>query len=308
MPVADPHMTVDPAAWWRVKKKNSLFWNGYTRGYHHGSMALASALCVENADTANHVTGEFPDVQAFVESVQAPVWPSSFKTINQTMATAGQTVFNQNCASCHGTYATNPRNVAADTYPALLVNADAVGTDYVWARSGWMGNLTVMNSGVDSTAYAQVTSLAPWDGTFTPGVPAPFFNDTPPGPGYVAPPLDGLWASAPYLHNGSIPDMDSLLTPSHRPTYWTRNCEMQGIFHAQGDPVYCSKDLNQGNNTGGNNNFGFNYSSTLPPNLGGYGKYTYDTTVWSQGNGGHTYGSSLSQSDKNNLIEYLKQI
>jgi len=23
--------------------------------------------------------------------------------------------------------------------------------------------------------------------------------------GYVAPPLDGVWASAPYFHNGSVP-------------------------------------------------------------------------------------------------------
>jgi len=35
--------------------------------------------------------------------------------------------------------------------------------------------------------------------------------------GYVAPPLDGIWASAPYLHNGSIPTIWHLLTPETRP-------------------------------------------------------------------------------------------
>jgi hypothetical protein len=36
--------------------------------------------------------------------------------------------------------------------------------------------------------------------------------------GYVAPILSGLWATAPYLHNGSIPTLWQLLTPDERPT------------------------------------------------------------------------------------------
>ncbi len=40
--------------------------------------------------------------------------------------------------------------------------------------------------------------------------------------GYIAPPLDGVWATAPYLHNGSVPDLNTLLKSSSRPTYWTR--------------------------------------------------------------------------------------
>ena len=38
--------------------------------------------------------------------------------------------------------------------------------------------------------------------------------------GYVAPPLDGIWASAPYLHNGSIPTLWHLLNPDKRPVIW----------------------------------------------------------------------------------------
>ena len=29
--------------------------------------------------------------------------------------------------------------------------------------------------------------------------------------GYIAPPLDGIWITAPYLHNGSVPDLETLL-------------------------------------------------------------------------------------------------
>lgn len=40
--------------------------------------------------------------------------------------------------------------------------------------------------------------------------------------GYLAPPLYGIWATAPYLHNGSVPDMWTLLTPEDRPAVWRR--------------------------------------------------------------------------------------
>ena len=41
-----------------------------------------------------------------------------------------------------------------------------------------------------------------------------------PAPGYMAPPLDGVWATAPYLHNGSVPTIEALLNSPSRPHYW----------------------------------------------------------------------------------------
>src|SRR3954466_7506420 len=35
---------------------------------------------------------------------------------------------------------------------------------------------------------------------------------------YVAPPLAGVWATAPYLHNGSVPTLWHLMHPAERPT------------------------------------------------------------------------------------------
>src|SRR5688500_19819908 len=40
--------------------------------------------------------------------------------------------------------------------------------------------------------------------------------------GYVAPPLDGVWASAPYFHNGSVPTLWHVLHPDERPKIWKR--------------------------------------------------------------------------------------
>ena len=38
-----------------------------------------------------------------------------------------------------------------------------------------------------------------------------------------APPLDGIWATAPYLHNGSVPTLWHLLHPGERPRVWRRS-------------------------------------------------------------------------------------
>ena len=44
-----------------------------------------------------------------------------------------------------------------------------------------------------------------------------------PQDGYVPPPLDGIWATPPFLHNGSVPTLEALLDSSKRPTYWKRS-------------------------------------------------------------------------------------
>ena len=43
-----------------------------------------------------------------------------------------------------------------------------------------------------------------------------------PVPGYTAPPLDGIWATGPFLHNGSVPNLALVLDSTRRPTYWRR--------------------------------------------------------------------------------------
>ena len=40
---------------------------------------------------------------------------------------------------------------------------------------------------------------------------------------YVALPLDGVWASAPYFHNGSVPTLDTVLNSQQRPKIWSRD-------------------------------------------------------------------------------------
>jgi len=40
--------------------------------------------------------------------------------------------------------------------------------------------------------------------------------------GYLAPPLYGVWATAPYFHNGAVPSIWEVLKPSDRKPIWRR--------------------------------------------------------------------------------------
>ena len=96
----------------------------------------------------------------------------------------------------------------------------------------------------------------------------------------VAPPLDGVWVSAPYLHNGSVPTLRDLLEPpSSRPARFWRGYDVYD--QARGGFVSDGPEAQR---------FG-----TL-----------LDVTRPGKGNGGHTYGTTLSEDEKRALVEYLK--
>lgn len=101
--------------------------------------------------------------------------------------------------------------------------------------------------------------------------------------GYVSNLLDGIWLRAPYLHNGSVPTLRDLLSPaSERPATFYR-----------GNDTYNQADVG--------------FVSTLSSE--GKKKYTkIDTARQGNGNGGHEYGTALSESDKDALLEYLKTL
>src|ERR1035438_320888 len=102
--------------------------------------------------------------------------------------------------------------------------------------------------------------------------------------GYANSPLDGIWLRAPYLHNGSVPNLRELLEPSSARTK---------LFY-------------RGNNVFDSQNVGF--VSDLP-SQGGREFYRFDTSQRGNGNQGHegqAYGTELPANEKRALIEYLK--
>lgn len=103
----------------------------------------------------------------------------------------------------------------------------------------------------------------------------------------MAVPLDGIWARAPYLHNGAVPTLRALLVPSERPVQFYRG-------NAQYDET----------------RVGFASDAASTP-----GAALYDTTKSGNGNGGHDTAAFLgaidwkSESGKlSDLLEYMKTL
>ena len=104
-----------------------------------------------------------------------------------------------------------------------------------------------------------------------------------PFPGYIAPPLDGIWVTAPFFHNASVPDLEGVLNSKARPKYWTRDFN---------NPVYDYE------------NIGWKYKEENAPG----GSATFNTTKPGCGNQGHYFGDKLSDAERDAVIEYLKTL
>ncbi|HLY39129.1 MAG TPA: hypothetical protein VKU61_13885 [Candidatus Binatia bacterium] len=261
----DAKITSDPPPWWRAHKKNALFYNGMARGDHRGTMALATSVCVDDVPRAQQVDQLFVDIQAFVDSVRPPPYP---RTIDTALAAHGEELFLRDCAGCHGTYGAN------ESYPSLLIPLDVVKTDPVVANLGVV-HAPQLVTWYNASFYGQITPLVPDD----------------PFPGYMPPPLDGIWATAPYLHNGSVPTVELMLNSRARPKYWRR----QDLDSTHFDE----------------NALGWPFVAFDAPPTGlpeAEQNLVYDTTLWSQSNAGHPFGDHLTSDERRAVIEYLKTL
>lgn len=105
-----------------------------------------------------------------------------------------------------------------------------------------------------------------------------------PAAAYKARPLNGIWSTAPYLHNGSVPNLDALLRPvKDRPTSFsigTRTFDPEKVGYlidAPGFPKY--EVMDQRNN----------------PVIG-------------HSNAGHEFGVTLNDDQRRQLIAFLKTL
>jgi mono/diheme cytochrome c family protein len=264
VPVPPPvDLPVDVPPWWRMKKKSSMFYVGAGRGDHARIMMTASILCTNSVEESAAIDAYFADIRAYIASIEPPKYPFA---IDAALAERGRAVFESTCARCHGKY-----DAAAPTYPNKLVTLAEIGTDPLLA-----------------------SGTAQFAGPFVDWFQGSFFGRVArlePKQGYVAPPLDGIWATAPYLHNGSVPTIAALLDSRTRPTSWTR--------------TFDSKDYDPAA-------LGWKYKAL------GHGKAgepnakaraaIYDTTLPGYGNGGHTFGDALTAEDRTAVVEYLKTL
>ncbi len=257
-----------PPAWWLIKKKKTRDWTGIVAA---GSTRVDLVNLMSPLNSGDYVRGHqptFADIHEFLLTIPAPAYPFA---VDKSLAARGQPIFRQHCARCHGTYGPRP------TYPNRIVPLKTIGTDPVLA-------LSVTKRNEEHITRSWLTKEIGPDGkpyAFT-------FHH-----GYQAPPLDGVWATAPYFHNGSVPTLYHVLNSKARPRLWTRSYRTGKEDY---DPVQVG------------------WKITVPdrapdPKLPAFERRkVYDAGRRGQDNAGHTFGDKLTEEERMAVIEFLKTL
>ncbi len=207
----------------------------------------------------------------FIDNLPPPPYP--FASVDLARAREGKALFKANCANCH-----TSRNQRI--YPVSMLGVDP--------------NRTLVNSSVSRFGLAAlVMEACRIYGLNNQGQPGAdwcvpkgdwqarldeYFRDTPRRVaegtnGYKADMLHGIWAQAPYLHNGSVPTLAQLICPTTRPPRFLRG------------NLYYDEAL-----------VGFEWSERPTARYGPHDTMLikeYDTTVPGKANTGHAFGAGL---------------
>jgi len=256
----------DVPAWWLLKKKRTMYYTGGTDSRSVRSLMQFMMHPLNGPEAFAKHEPAFRDVQAYLLSLEPPKYPFP---IDEKKAKQGEVLFSINCSGCHGTYGREW------TYPNKVIPLEKIGTDP--NRHASVG-----------VKYGQAYAES-WFGKEKAGwfVDGKLLRWT---PGYQAPPLDGIWATAPYLHNGSVPTLYSMLNSKSRPKLFTRSFKT-------GEEDYDKERV------------GWKVAglSALPEKASTHEmRKVYDTSKSGRSNAGHTYGDDLTDGQRWAVIEYLK--
>lgn len=239
-----------------------MYIDGFAEKGHRGLMQFT--LVPENdASFYRRYEDNFRDVLSYITSLRPPKYSGS---VDKTLSESGRTLFNANCSECHGTYAANW------SYPNRRVPINEIGTDPVRLMA-----LTVAGR----QKYARSWFAHAGESTEQTTLTDP--------DGYVAPPLDGVWASAPYLHNGSVPTLWHLMHPDQRPEIWR--------------PISTELDSEK---------VGLSIEQVQEIPVGELDtvirRSYFDSQQLGKSNSGHDFPNRLSEREKAAVLEYLKTL
>lgn len=232
-------------------------WNQKARATHHaqwdGSTPSVSernrlaAMLAAGGDLECLDEDELKWHDEWLLTLPIPVYPFP---VDEELAKRGEPIFQQYCADCH---------IEGGKRVGLPIDRDEIGTD-----PNRTDNLTP-----ELGAALNKLKTSRWA--------IKQFRKT---GGYASVLLDGVWARAPYLHNGSVPNLRELLEkPENR----------SKVFHRGYDVFDPDK-------------FGFISHGPEAEKEG----WRFDTSVIGNSNSGHLYGTDLPDEDKAALIEHIK--
>jgi len=252
------HHDMNPPAWWNFKKKTRIYADAFAPKTPRQLMPFAMSPTFSD-EKFRSFEPNFVHIYQYIEELEAPKYPFA---IDKALAERGKALFEKTCTECHGTYG------PGGEFPNRVVPIEEVGTDDRRFRAIYKERRIAANK-----------NWLQYDGEHPVDVESE---------GYLAQPLDGIWASAPYFHNASVPTLWHLMNPSKRPKVWRR-----------------SEDGYDQEKVG----LEVEVLEAVPEGLSSRERRRYyDTAHVGNSAAGHTFPDALSDDEKLAVIEYLKTL
>ena len=231
------------------------------------------------------------NIQDLVNQIGPPQWPWP---VDNGLVFQGKALYEKNCTSCHGVKQGQPRPGNPNTWATPVQNVQTDSSYYnnfrvITTSSGVLTGFKVPFQGTIIPASGAVSINLVTAGNVgalvqqNPAIDLSIRPPSNPTGSYESKVLQGVWAAAPYLHNGSVPTLAALLTPAAaRPKSF------------QVGPVYDIVNVGL---------------SVEQPNGSATVRVTTDcATMAGESRCGHEFGTLLTQDEKTALIEYLKTL
>ncbi|MBI1247698.1 cytochrome c [bacterium] len=253
------HHDMEPPPWWHFSQKQNIYLDGFAPKGHRGLMQF-TMVRENDAQAFRDREDDFRDIYAYLTSLKPPKYSGK---IEQGKAARGKIVFNKHCSECHGTYG------EVVDYPERTIPIDEIKTD---------------RARLDALTPEHRKSYGDsWFNTY--GEQKGLVADP---EGYVAPPLTGVWASAPYLHNGSVPTLWHLLHPDERPKIW----RWKGLGYDHQRMGIEVEPLEK-----------------VPPRLSTMERREiFNTGRFGKSAQGHDFPNALTEPQRDEVLEYLKTL
>lgn len=256
LPLSELIAASDFPSLWNQRPREGLYlhWDGNNDSVDERNLSASLGAGVTPV-TIDHP--RLQQVRDWIWTLPPPAYPFP---IDQAKTARGSELYRAHCAECHADHRFRDGVSSGRSLGTVVPIAD-IGTD---------------RHRLDSYTFdfaANQYSLYP-DSRYR----FTHFRKT---QGYANHPLDGIWARAPYLHNGSVPTLRALLDrPEERPARFYRGYD---VFDPQ--------------------RVGFVHDVAEER---GARYFLYDTSLPGNGNSGHLYAIDLTPADKDAIVEYLK--
>ena len=306
--IIESNMTppVNPMPWWLMKYKTFDYWYGDGNPYDagHFSFNFTGTQANVNDIHADHVASTAKAL-AFARETVSPEFPGK---LDAELVQKGADIFHERtfikdwdnfraCYRCHGNYTKIGDNPDYSVPGSWMVDYD--GTEYENARTDTKYNEIVK---AFAPVNEHITKLQTYFETMDQPDLGTIYEPLK-GEGYVPPPLVGVWATAPYFHNGSVPTVEAVLNSKLRPEIWTRNENPNAYDFESLGMVYSTlsrAELAESDRI-----------METAPHLSRESldqMFIYDTKGFGRGNMGHKFGDRLTQDERMAVIEFLKSL